>query len=131
MPSALSLLNDVLIATPYIAATALGLLLPALAVCCYARFDVGIAVVLAMYAIEALYMSVGGLQLGITLYYTDLALVFIGLIAGLRIVHASDVPRRHWAWMLFGASIFLSLGLGLPTFGSSAGVQARPTSTFS
>ena len=126
MPSALSLLSDVLIATPYVVAAALGLLLPALAVCCYARFDVGIAVIFFMYAVEALYMSVGGLQFGITLYYTDLVLVFVGAIAVLRVLHARDVPRRHWAWMLFGAAIFLSLGLGLPSFGSSAGVQARP-----
>lgn len=112
-------------AMPFVAALVLGLLLPALGVVCYSNFAGGLAVVAGMFAIEALWMSVGGVQLGITIYYTDFALVFIGVVALLRLLRARDTPRWHWAWMLYGLAFVVSLGSGLVSFGAGAGVQAR------
>ena len=126
MPSALTILGYLLQAMPYVAAALLGILVPALAVLCYSRFGAGIAVIFGMYAIEALYMDVGGLQFGIALYYTDFVLLFMGVVGALRLLFARDLPRRHWAWMLFGLVFLASLATGLATYGSTAGVQARP-----
>jgi len=58
----------VLSAVPYVAALLLGILIPALGVLCFSNFGAGLAVVAGMFAIEALWMTVGGLQLGITIY---------------------------------------------------------------
>ena len=124
--SLMTLLGYVMTAMPYLAATGLGVLLPALGALCYARFGVGLLVLLGMYAVEALFMDVGGIQLGIALYVTDFALIFMGAVAALRLLSAHAAPKRHWAWLLFGLTFVLSLGLGLASFGSTAGVQARP-----
>ncbi len=121
----LSTLFNVLSAMPYVAALVLGILVPALGVLSYSRFGAGVAVVAGMYAFEALWMTVGGFQLGIKFYYTDLALVFVGMIALLRLLTARDTPRWHWAWGLYTLAFLVSLGSGIISYGSGAGVQAR------
>ena len=126
MPSALNILGYGFTAFPYVAAALLGLAIPALGAVSYARVGAGVCLIFAMYATEALFMEVGGLQLGIALYYTDFVLLFIAAVAGLRWVFARDFPRRHWGWVVFAAVFLVSLGTGLATFGSGAGVQARP-----
>ncbi len=110
---------------PYVMAVLLGVLVPLLGVVCYSYFGAGLAVVCTMFAVEALYMFVGGVQLGITVYYTDFVLVFIGVVGGLRWLLARDMPRRHWAWVLYSLTFFISLGTGLLAYGSGAGVQSR------
>ncbi len=120
-----AILFSVLNAMPYAAALVLGVVLPALGVLCYSRVEVGMGVIAGMYAIEALWMQVGGLELGITLYYTDLALLFIAVITLLRLLGARDTPRWHWAWSLYVLAFVVSLGTGVVSFGSGAGVQAR------
>jgi hypothetical protein len=124
--SLMTLLGYVLTAIPYLVASALGVLLPALGALCYARFGVGLLVIFGMYAIEALFMEVAGIQLGIALYVTDFALIFMGAVALLRLLSPHTAPRRHWAWLVFALGFLVSLGLGLASFGSTAGVQARP-----
>ncbi len=121
----LTTLFAVLNAMPYVAAVVLGLLLPALGVLCYSQLGAGMAVIFGMLGIEALWMTVGGLQLGITIYYSDIALGFIGVIALLRLVSARDTPRWHWGWTLYVLAFTLSLATGIVSFGSTAGVQAR------
>ena len=112
-------------AMPYVAAVALGLLLPALGVLSYSRFGAGLGVIAFMYAVEAVAMDAGGFQLGITIYYTDLVLVFIGAIALLRFLNANDTPRWHWAWGLYVLAFVVSLITGFLAIGASAGVGAR------
>ena len=120
-----TILFSILNAMPYAAALVLGVILPALGVVCYSRLEAGMAVVAGMYAIEALWMQVGGLELGITIYYTDMALGFIAAITLLRVLSARDTPRWHWAWTLYVLAFVISLGTGVVSFGSGAGVQAR------
>lgn len=112
-------------AMPYVAALVLGVAVPMLAVICYSNVGAGLAVVFVMFGIEALWMTVGGFQLGIRLYYTDLALVFIAAIALLRLLTARDTPRWHWAWGVYTAVFLVSLCTGVVSYGSGAGVQAR------
>ena len=112
-------------AAPYVMAVALGLLVPLIGVVCYANFSAGLAVIVGMFAVEAVSVNVGGLQLGVSIYYTDLVLVFIALIGALRLLTSNEVPRRHWAWNLYLLAFAVSLCAGLITYGSGAGVQSR------
>lgn len=110
---------------PYVMAVLLGLLVPLLGVLCFSNFAAGLAVVFGMFAIEALYMFVGGVQLGVTVYYTDFVLMLIACVGGLRLLVSREVPRRHWAWNLYALAFLISLGTGLVMYGSVAGVQSR------
>ena len=124
--SALMTLWYGLVAMPYVMAMCLGLLVPMLGVLCYSGFGASIAVVVGMFAIECLYMVVGGITLGLTLFYTDFALVFAFVIALGRLLRARDRPPIHRAWLVYCAVFAVSLATGLVTYGSGAGVQARP-----
>jgi hypothetical protein len=121
----LSALFSIFSAMPYVVAVVLGILIPALGVLSYSHFGAGLGVVAAMFAFEALWMTVGGFQLGIRIYYTDFALLFVGVIALLRWMTSRDTPRWHWAWTVYTLAFVVSLATGIVTFGSGAGVQAR------
>ena len=110
---------------PFLVMLGLGLLLPILLVLCYSRYGFGLAAIAGMFVIDAMLMYGGGFHLGINLFYTDFALVLIGMAAGLRLLFASDFPLRHWAWLLFCLMILLSLALGLASYGTAAGVSVR------
>lgn len=112
-------------ALPFLVMLGLGLLLPILLVLCYSRYGFGLAIIAGMFVIDAMLLHGGGLHLGINLFYTDFALVLIGMAAGLRLLFAPDFPLRHWAWLAFGATIFLSFALGLASYGTAAGVSVR------
>ncbi len=121
----MSILYALFMILPFLVMFGLGLLLPMLVVLCYSRFGFGLAIIAGMFAIDAMMMSAGGLNLGITLYYTDIALLLIGIVAGLRLLFAVDFPLRHRAWLVFCVMICLSLALGLASYGTAAGVSAR------
>lgn len=121
----LDLLSWLVSGAPYALAVLMGLALPALGTVCFARFAAGAAVVIGMFTIEALYMGVGGITLGVSLYATDLVLAFIAVVAFARLLLARDAPRPHWAWLLYLLLFAVSLGTGLATHGTTAGVQAR------
>lgn len=112
-------------ALPFVVMLGLGLLLPMLLVLCYSRYGVGLAVIVGMFVIDAMLMYGGGLHLGINLFYTDFALVLIAMAAGLRLLFAADFPLRQRAWLVFCATICLSLALGLASYGTAAGVSVR------
>ena len=124
--SALSALSYAFIATPYVLALLLGLVVPTLGMLCHTRFSAGVAVVVGMFAVEALYMFVGGISLGVSLYYTDIVLSFVLGVGVLRLFGVRDRPPVERAWTVFTAVVALSLVSGLATYGAVAGVQARP-----
>ena len=124
--SALTALSYAFIATPYLLALLLGLVVPTLGVLCFTRFGAGLVVVVGMFAIEALYMFVGGISLGVSLYYTDIALVFVFAVGTLRLLSARERAPLQRAWWVFAAVVALSLVSGLANYGAAAGVQARP-----
>lgn len=121
----MSTLQILFMSLPFLVMFGLGLLLPVLLVLCYSRYGFGLAVIAGMFLIEAILMYVGGLYVGIRLYYTDFAMLLIAAAAGLRLLFAPDFPLRHWAWLLFCLMICISLVLGLASFGTAAGVSAR------
>ncbi len=112
-------------AMPYVLALLLGVLIPALGVLCFTSFSAGLVLTTCMFAVEAMWIEVGGLQFGIKLYYTDFVLVLVATVAVLRFLTVRNIPRWHWAWGLYLLAFAVSLGSGLLTYGSVAGVQAR------
>jgi O-Antigen ligase len=124
--SGLELLSYGFTAMPYVVAVLLGLLAPLVGVLCYSHFQAGVLLVIGMFAIEALYMFVGGISLGLSLYYTDFALVFVLLIALLRLLLAKGRPSLNRAWVICCVVASVSLLSGIASYGSGAGVQARP-----
>lgn len=128
---ALTALSYAFVAMPYVAALSLGLVLPMLGVLCYSSFGASVSVIAGMFVVEALYMFVGGISLGVSLFYTDFALLFAFVIGVLRLLFATDRPGVHRAWMVYSAVAALSLASGLATYGTGAGVQARPYFYFS
>lgn len=121
----MSALSILFMAVPFLVMLGLGLLLPILLVLCYSRYGFGLATIAGMFVVDALLMFGGGFHLGINLFYTDLALVLIGMAAGLRLLFAPDFPLRHWAWVAFSAMICLSFAIGLAKYGTTAGVSVR------
>lgn len=124
--SALTALGYGFAAMPYALALTLGLLVPMLGVLSYSTFSVGVAVVVGMFAIEALYMFVGAISLGISIFYTDFALVLVCGVGLLRLLMSKARPPLNRAWLVFCMVTVLSAVLGLATYGTGAGVQARP-----
>jgi len=113
-------------ALPYVLAAGLGLGLALLGMLAYYRFTVGMLVIGATFVLETMYMSSGGLQLGIALYYTDLSMVFIAALAALRWLQQGGLSRHHWGWILYVMVFVVNLAWGLASYGTAAGVQARP-----
>lgn len=124
--SALEALSYALTAMPYVVAVLLGLATPVVGVLCYSNVQAGFGLVVLMFAVEALYMFVGGITLGVSVYYTDFVLTFVLVIALLRILIAKDRPALNRAWIICCSVAALSLLSGIVTYGSGAGVQARP-----
>jgi O-Antigen ligase len=103
----------------------MGVLIPAITTQIYSKFSVGLALICFIYIVDTLLMGSGSFQLGITIYYTDIVLVLVAIAAVLRLLFAKEFPLRHPAWLIICAIFFVNLAIGLPTNGTSAGVQAR------
>lgn len=123
-----ALLSMALAALPFLLAAGLGLGLMLMGMLAYYRLTVGLLVIGGTFILETFYMSSGGLQLGIALYYTDLSMVFIAVLAALRWLQPRGTrrPPVHWGWLLFVAVFLINLAWGLGSYGTAAGVQARP-----
>lgn len=121
----LSALSLVLSAVPFLVALMLGLGLPLLAIGLYRYFAAGLWFIAMMLAVDAIFFSSVRLYLGINVYLADLGYVLLALVAALRWLLASDMPRRPGTWLVLVALFVLSLGLGLVANGTRAGVQAR------
>lgn len=103
----------------------LGLALPALGLLLFNSFRAGMIYLMLVFGADAVFYASTRLQLGINVYPNDIAFAFLGAVAAARWVFATDIPRRPLPWVTFVALFFLSLALGLATFGTAAGVQAR------
>lgn len=103
----------------------LGLALPALGLLLFNSFRAGIVYLMLAFAVDAVTLEPAGFQFGLHVYPNDIALGFLGAVAAARWIFAADVPRRPAAWVVFIILFFAGLALGLATFGTAAGVQAR------
>ncbi len=124
--SALEALSYFFMGMPYLVAILLGLALSVLGVLSYSYFQWGTSIIVGMFAIEAIYVVVGGITVGISLFYTDFVLVFVLCIALLRLVLSKNMPKLNTAWFICCLVAAFSLLFGIAVYGSTAGVQARP-----
>lgn len=116
----------VFVALPYAIALSLGIAVMVCGLFCHAHFGAGLAAILGVFALEGLYMSLGGINLGVSLYVTDLVMVFMAVVTLLRFHTRREVGWPNRWWLLFMAVFFVNLLTGIAQNGSAAGVQARP-----
>jgi hypothetical protein len=102
-----------------------GIALPALICFLYHRVALGVALVAVLYLSEAWFHHFEGIKLGLNLYPHDAVFSALAAAAFLRLMFASDFPKRHVLWLLFGILLFTSLTIGLPRYGTTAGVEFR------
>ena len=119
------MLEILFVAIPFIFMFVAGVAIPMLLVLSYARFGVGLALVFGIAIVDALSLGEGGVNFGINLYYADIVLGLISIVAGLRLFFARDFPTKNKAWFIFCSVIMISLITGLASFGLTAGVQSR------
>jgi len=119
-------LSYLFLSVPFLLALVFGLAVPAMLVLSYSRFGVGLALVFGVFMVDTMMMGEGVLSIGINLFYPDIALGMVGLVASLRLIFAPDFPQKNRFWLCFCVLVLVSLVTGLVSFGSSAGVQARP-----
>lgn len=112
-------------AMPFIVAMFAGLLVPLALFMCYRSFGFGVFAAGLVMMWEVWFYDLGGIQLGISMYPSDLAALMFAAVAAARALVVKDAPRIHRAWLIFVTIFFISLLGGLATTGTAAGVQGR------
>lgn len=118
------ILRTAMTAIPFVIAVLLPLLLFYGAWSFYHRPAAGVSSVIWVFVIETLIMIQPRLPLGVQLFLPDLLFLLIG-VAGLLRIFNVRLQRHHYAWLIFGAVLVLSFGLGVLQYGTQAGVEFR------
>lgn len=114
-----------LLAVPLLVAAGLAVLLVLLLFTCHAKVQAGLWLVGATSLLQTMTGNGPILNLGLALYPGDLMSLVLGLVAGVRLVSQSRSRNGPLAWWVFSATVLFSLGTGLLSFGTAAGVQSR------
>lgn len=85
----------------------------------------GIALILVEFVLETWSLSPLGIGLGVNLFATDLVFLSIAFAALARTAYHRHSDPIHWLWLAFGAVLFASFLIGLPTYKTTAGVEFR------
>lgn len=96
------------------------------------RVTAGVWTVGIAFLIETAFVSAPYIPMGIKVSTDDLAFALLAVALIMRVLFF-DFPRRqavYGIWLAIGAIFFISLGLGLTSFGTTAGVEARPNFYF-
>lgn len=118
------ILRSAIISMPFVIAVLLALFLFYGAWAFYHRATAGVSSVIWVFVIETLIMIQPRLPLGVQLFLPDLLFLLIG-VAGLLRIFNVRLQRHHYVWLIFGAVLFLSFGLGVLQYGTQAGVEFR------
>lgn len=118
------ILRSAIISMPFVIAVLLALFLFYGAWAFYHRATAGVSSVIWVFVIETLIMIQPRLPLGVQLFLPDLLFLLIGVAGSLRIFNIR-LRRHHYVWLIFGAVLFLSFGLGVLQYGTQAGVEFR------
>lgn len=119
-----TILRFTIISIPFVVAFLLPLFLIYGAWAFYYRPTAGVSSVIWVFVVETLIMIQPRLPLGVQLFLPDLLFLLIGAAGFLRIFSVR-LQRHHYAWLIFGAVLFLSFGLGVLQYGTQAGVEFR------
>lgn len=111
-------------AIPFVIAVLLPLFLFYGAWAFYHRPTAGVSSVIWVFVLETLIVIQPRLPLGVQLFLPDLLFLLIGA-AGMLRIFATRLQRQHYAWLIFGAVLFLSFALGVVRHGTQAGVEFR------
>lgn len=122
----MEVLSYLMLAVPFVLAILLGLLLPLVVLKSYRSAGFGMGVVAFLFLANATFLEGGAINVGIRLYPMDVVSLLLGLVALARWVVLPECRPGLASWYLFVFSVLLSLGLGLATLGTAAGVSARP-----
>lgn len=118
------ILRSAIISMPFVIAVLLAFFLFYGAWAFYHRATAGVSSVIWVFVIETLIMIQPRLPLGVQLFLPDLLFLLIG-VAGLLRIFSVRLQRHHYAWLIFGAVLMLSFGLGVLQYGTQAGVEFR------
>lgn len=118
------ILRTAITAIPFVIAVLLPLFLFYGAWAFYHRPTAGVSSVIWIFVIETLIMIQPRLPLGVQLFLPDLLFLLIG-VAGLLRIFSVRLQLHHYAWLIFGAVLFLSFVLGVLQYGTQAGVEFR------
>lgn len=103
-----------------------GLALPIAVVLTYSRFGVGVSIVVLAFIIDTITLGDVALDVGLKLYYPDIFLLILAVAAVIRFIVPNDRPAASASWFIFCMVFLFSTLTGLISYGSSAGVDARP-----
>lgn len=114
-----------LLALPLLVSAGLAVLLVLLLLACHASVLAGMWLVAATSLLQTVTGNAPVLHLGLALFPGDLMSLVLAPVAALRLLQQPHRCRGAWGWWVFSAAVFVSLGTGLLSFGTTAGVQAR------
>lgn len=109
---------------PFAVAIVLAFLLFYGAINFYHRPVNGIYWVIWLFVIETALIFNPSLPLGIQLFLPDLLFLLLAM-SGLLRIFSIKLHREHYVWLLYGAVLLLSFGMGTVKFGTTAGVEFR------
>lgn len=110
---------------PFVLMVLLGLVPPILAVWLYRSFGAGAGFFVAGLLLDILLPGLRGLDVGVQLYFMDFVTLIVSLVTLLRLLTIVEARAHNLALVAFAAVIAINLAVGLPTYGSTAGVAAR------
>lgn len=112
--------------TPYLIAFMLGIFFPVYTFLAHRNILYGLMGILIAYFSTTMAMaSLPLMNIGIQVFVEDIFIGVVFFVAVIRLLFSKQFPRRENSWLVFCCVIFLSFGLGLVSYGSTAGVQAR------
>jgi O-antigen ligase len=109
-----------------VVAMVFGVLLPATVVSAYSRFEFGAVLIALAFAVESITMEDPALDFGLKIYYPDAFLVIVAMAALIRQLTPCDRPNINVSCLVLGCVFLFSTISGLLSFGTAAGVDARP-----
>lgn len=91
----------------------------------YRSATFGASLVMLLLALETIYVILPALRLGLNVYPQDLVFGVLAIAAVVRVVEQRLISIISRLWILFGLIIFANFGLGLPQYGTAAGLDFR------
>jgi len=91
----------------------------------YRSIVVGAALVLLLLVFETIYVYLPGIRAGILLYPEDFIFLMLGTAATIRYLTGRRLLEIPKTWLVYGAMLFVNFAIGLPKFGTYAGVDFR------
>lgn len=125
-------LRYAIISLPFIFAVVFALVGFWMLIATASRVTAGAWVVGVAFLIETTFVSAPFIPMGLRVSTDDLAFVLLAAALVMRVLFF-EFPRRqavYGIWLAIGAVFFISFGLGLSSFGTTAGVEARPNFYF-